>query len=126
MGDLVIPDNDCADDDLQGYDQTNGIEITQRIREVNQNQEHLLQHDNHDGFTKFPSEASSELTNQEGTPTGSALSTDHDLQAPLFTADEANSSANFYPFGFDYSSNLYQVNFLIKRLERLYNKVTKY
>ena len=61
----------------------------------------------HDGFSKFPSAASSELTNQEheATPARSALSTDHDLQAPLFATDEANSSANFYPFGFDYSSS---------------------
>ncbi|KAL2937183.1 NAC domain-containing protein 86 [Bienertia sinuspersici] len=112
MGDIIIPDNECIDEDVQGDDTTSHrVEISGRNREINQNQNqnHLLKrHDNNDGFNKFPSEASSELTNQEGTPTGSALSTDHDLQAPLFAADEANSTAQFYPFGFDYSSNLIQ------------------
>ncbi|KAL9231832.1 hypothetical protein vseg_007002 [Gypsophila vaccaria] len=61
-------------------------------------------------FNKFPSETSSELTNQEITPTGSALSNnDHDLQTPIFTTDEANSSSNsFYPFGFECPSSFIQ------------------
>ncbi|XP_021775769.1 NAC domain-containing protein 86-like [Chenopodium quinoa] len=108
VGDVFIPDNESIDEDVQGDDHTRGIEISRRIREANQNQDHLSRHNNNDGFNKFPSEASSELTNQEGTPTGSALSTDQDVQAPLFAADEANSSAHLYPFGFDYSSNLCQ------------------
>lgn len=99
-----IPYNECADEDLRG-DYPSGSTVNIRARGINQ--ENLLGHDN---FAKFPSEASSELTNQEqeGTPTGSALSTDHDLQAPFFATDEANSSVNFYPFGFDYSANLVQ------------------
>ncbi|KAH9621634.1 hypothetical protein KSS87_018327, partial [Heliosperma pusillum] len=59
-------------------------------------------------FSKFPSETSSELTNQELTPTGSAISNDHDLQTPIFTTDEANSSSNFYPFALDCPSNFIQ------------------
>lgn len=92
---------------MQG-DDVNGAEIS-RGRVDDQDGENMLL--GHEGFSKFPSEASSELTNQEGTPTGSALSTDHDhdLQAPFFATDEAHSSANFYPFAFDYSSNLIQV-----------------
>ena len=92
---------------MQG-DDVNGAEISQG-RIDDQDGENMLL--GREGFSKFPSEASSELTNQEGTPTGSALSTDHDhdLQAPLFATDEAHSSANFYPFAFDYPSNLIQV-----------------
>lgn len=76
---------------------TSGVEISGP--NSNQNQEHLLRlHDhNNDGFTKFPSEASSELTNQDGTPTGSALSTDHDLQTPLFATGPNPLSHYFVP-----------------------------
>lgn len=92
---------------MQG-DDVNGAEIS-RGRVDDQDGEKMSL--GNEVFSKFPSEASSELTNQEGTPTGSALSTDHDhdLQAPFFATDEAHSSANFYPFAFDYSSNLIQV-----------------
>lgn len=95
---------------MQGDDDVNGADIY-RARADDQDGVNMLL--GHEGFSKFPSEASSELTNQEGTPTGSALSTDHDhdhdLQAPFFATDEAHSSPNFYPFAFDYSSNLTQV-----------------
>lgn len=114
MGDImIIQDNECTDEEQQVDDNTND-EIN---REINQNEVKLLRHNNEKiRCNKFPSEASSELTNQEATPTGSAVSTDQDQQTPLFAATdhEANSSAHFYPFAFGYSSSsLVQVNLLL-------------
>ncbi|CAO2813807.1 unnamed protein product [Amaranthus hypochondriacus] len=105
MGDImIIQDNECTDEEQQVDDNTND-EIN---REINQNEVKLLRNNNEKiRCNKFPSEASSELTNQEATPTGSAVSTDQDQQTPLFAATdhEANSSAHFYPFAFGYSSS---------------------
>ena len=118
MGDIMIPDNECTDEEQQVDDDintNNGFENSQINREINQYEVNLLRHNNERiRCNKLPSEASSELTNQEATPTGSAVSTDQDQQTPLFAAtDEANSSAHFYPFDFDYSSNLIQGNLLL-------------
>ena len=57
-------------------------------------------------YCKFPSETSSSDVTQ-GTPIETA--TADDLQAPI-ASDEANSSANIYPVGVDFSSNLIQVH----------------
>ena len=112
---VINRENEYIDEGLKG-DGIGNLEISRERRESDLHPAKLLEHD---GFSRFPSTASSELTNQEQevTPAGSALSTDHDLHAPLFTStDEANSSANFYPFGFDYnSSNLIQVRIKLRQ-----------
>ncbi|KAK9666824.1 hypothetical protein RND81_14G213800 [Saponaria officinalis] len=93
------------------------IQITPRVREdvteciddASREREDVDNFEGQNGHSKFPSETSSELTNQEITPTGSALSNnDHDLRTPIFTTDEANSSSNFHPFGFECPSNFIQ------------------
>jgi hypothetical protein len=57
-------------------------------------------------YCKFPSETSSSDVTQ-GTPIETA--TADDLLAPI-ASDEANSSANIYSVGVDFSSNLIQVH----------------
>lgn len=85
-------------DELMLGDDTSGIESSHG-REA---EDEYFNYSNN----KLPSDtSSSDFT--RGTPTETVGTTD-DLQAP-FVSDEANSAANMYSLGVDFSSNLIQV-----------------
>ena len=86
----------ALDEQLLG-DDTSGLETFQGREAEDEN---FIQ-----DYSKFPSDtSSSDLT--QGTPAETGIV--DDLQAP-FASDEANSAANLYSLGVDYSSNLIQV-----------------
>lgn len=87
-----------SDEQMLG-DDTSGIESSRR-REVED------ENFNND-YSKFPSDtSSSDFTQATPTETGTA----DDFQAP-FISDEANSAANMYSLGVDFTSNLIQVHY---------------
>ncbi|KAJ0042417.1 hypothetical protein Pint_17141 [Pistacia integerrima] len=86
-----VSDEQMLGDDTSGVESSHGREAEDENFNYSNN--------------KFPSDtSSSDFT--RGTPTETAGTTD-DLQAP-FVSDEANSAANMYSLGVDFSSNLIQ------------------
>lgn len=78
-----------------------GIEISREM-ETADDQKVIVNHN------KFPCDNASSSDLTQGTPTDQTGIADNDFQAQL-ASDEANSAANPYSLGLDYSSNLFQV-----------------
>ncbi|XP_028799757.1 NAC domain-containing protein 86-like [Neltuma alba] len=101
--DMWVADEQGLREDSSGFEVSREMEIPDEKTMVNKN-------NNHDGGnsnSKFPCDNASSSDLTQGTPTDQTGLADNDFQAQI-ASDEANSAANRYSLGIDYSSNLFQ------------------
>ncbi|KAI9116580.1 hypothetical protein K1719_012747 [Acacia pycnantha] len=103
--DMWVAEEKGLREDSSGFEVSKEMEmeIADEKRMVNTN------NDDGDNFnSKFPFDNASSSDLTQGTPIDQTGVTDNDFQAQI-ASDEANSAANPYSLGIDYSSNLFQL-----------------
>ncbi|XP_054814770.1 NAC domain-containing protein 54-like [Prosopis cineraria] len=101
--DMWVAEEQGLREDSSGFEVSREMEIA--------DEKTMLNNNNHDGErsndNKFPCDNASSSDLTQGTPTHQPGIADNDIQAQI-ASDEANSAANPYSLGIDYSSSLFQ------------------